>query len=48
MPYKCIFVYVGNKITAKTLPLFLASLERQEDVGGNLQRLVLQVCFTSI
>ncbi|XP_027892587.1 leucine-rich repeat-containing protein 71 isoform X3 [Xiphophorus couchianus] len=32
----------GNKITEKTLPLFLASLERQEDVGGNLQRLVLQ------
>ncbi|XP_043993965.1 leucine-rich repeat-containing protein 71 [Gambusia affinis] len=32
----------GNKITEKSLPLFLASLERQEDMGGNLQRLVLQ------
>ncbi|XP_008420704.1 leucine-rich repeat-containing protein 71 [Poecilia reticulata] len=32
----------GNKITEKSLPLFLASLERQEEAGGNLQRLILQ------
>ncbi|KAM4725176.1 leucine-rich repeat-containing protein 71 [Anableps anableps] len=46
----------GNKITEKSLPLFLASLEKQEDVGGNLQRLCLQrnlfppdsECYTKI
>ncbi|KAM4550309.1 leucine-rich repeat-containing protein 71 isoform 2-T2 [Fundulus diaphanus] len=32
----------GNRITEKALPLFLASLEKQEEAGGNLQRLSLQ------
>ncbi|XP_036001183.1 leucine-rich repeat-containing protein 71 isoform X1 [Fundulus heteroclitus] len=32
----------GNRITENALPLFLASLEKQEEAGGNLQRLCLQ------
>ncbi|MEQ2286071.1 hypothetical protein AMECASPLE_038340, partial [Ameca splendens] len=32
----------GNRITKKSLPLFLASLEKQEAVGRNLRRLCLQ------
>uniref|UniRef100_A0A671ULT3 Leucine rich repeat containing 71 n=1 Tax=Sparus aurata TaxID=8175 RepID=A0A671ULT3_SPAAU len=35
----------GNRITEKSLPLFLKSLEMQGDEGG-LLRLCLQVCFT--
>ncbi|XP_015229184.1 PREDICTED: leucine-rich repeat-containing protein 71 [Cyprinodon variegatus] len=46
----------GNKITEKSLPLFLASLEKQQEVGGNLWRLCLQgnlfptdsQCYTQI
>ena len=41
----CVFVCVGNRITEKSLPLFLKSVEMQGDEGG-LLRLCLQVCFT--
>lgn len=34
---------IGNRITEKSLPLFLSSLEMQGD-GGGLLRLRLQVC----
>lgn len=44
---KWIILYLGNKITEKSLPLFLESLEKQQEVGGNLWRLCLQVCFYS-
>lgn len=37
-------VFVGNRITEKSLPLFLASLEMQGE-GGGLLRLCLQVWF---
>lgn len=37
-------VYVGNRITEKSLPLFLTSLEMQSDREGGLLRLCLQVC----
>lgn len=35
-------LWIGNKITEKSLPLFLSSLEQQTE-GGGLLRLCLQV-----
>lgn len=39
----CLRVFVGNKITEKSLPVFLKSLKVQKE-GGGLLRLCLQVC----
>lgn len=45
---KVVFVCAGNRITKKSLPRFLAALETQQEEDRSLQRLCLQVTFSSV